>query len=151
MAKFSGQLDRWGPLEFCCFLKFYIAVLGVWRGPIRLVAPWRFKMLDSQPDKSNMGPVSTDFHDLIIFQKGCHGFLARYLPCLRPGRSQVGFFSFSTGTKKLRSEKIYRFELVSPREVPSLTFSCPFKMSVLRSFLKAPPFFLSQFQESSVH
>ena len=40
-----------------------MAVLGVGSGPIGLVAPWRFKTLDSQPEKSNMGPVSTDFHD----------------------------------------------------------------------------------------
>ena len=40
-----------------------MAVLGVGSGPIGLVAPLRFKMLDSQPEKSIMGPVLTDFHD----------------------------------------------------------------------------------------
>ena len=42
---------------------FYIAVLGIPSGPIGLVAPLRFKMIDSQPDSSNMGPVPTNFHD----------------------------------------------------------------------------------------
>ena len=38
-------------------------------GPIGLVAALRFKMLDSQPDSSNMGPVWIDVHDLCVFQK----------------------------------------------------------------------------------
>ena len=46
-----------------------MAVLGVPSGPIGLVAALRFKILDSQPEKSNMGPVWTDFHDLNIFKK----------------------------------------------------------------------------------
>ena len=63
MAKFSGQLGRWGPLDFLVDFEFYMAALGVGRGPIGLVAPLGFKTLDSQLEKSNMGPVSTDFHD----------------------------------------------------------------------------------------
>ena len=59
--------------------EFYMAVLGVGRGPIGLVATLRFKTLDSQPDSSNMGPVSIDFHDFGHFQKSCHVFMARYL------------------------------------------------------------------------
>ena len=42
--------------------EFYMAVLGVPSGPIGFAASLGFKMLDSQPDSSNMGPVSTDFH-----------------------------------------------------------------------------------------
>ena len=42
---------------------FSMTVVGVRRGPIGLVAPWRFKMLDSQPEKSNMGPVWTNVQD----------------------------------------------------------------------------------------
>ena len=64
----------------CC-----VAVLGVGKGPIGLVAALRFKMLDSQLDSSNMGPVPIDFHDFCDFQKSCRGFLAWYLSCFRPG------------------------------------------------------------------
>ena len=42
--------------------EFYIAVLGVPSGPIRFAAPWGSKMLDSQPVKSDMVPVSIDSH-----------------------------------------------------------------------------------------
>ena len=70
MAKFSGQWGRWGPLDFCRIFKFSMAVLGVGRVPIGLVAPLRFKWLDSQPDSSNMDPVSTDcFMNVVIFSK----------------------------------------------------------------------------------
>ena len=50
-------------MGFLVDFEFYMAVLGVGMGPIGLVAPLRFKTLDSQPEKSNMGPVSTIFHD----------------------------------------------------------------------------------------
>ena len=50
-------------MGFLVDFEFYMAVLGVGMGPIGLGAPLRFKTLDSQPEKSNMGPVSTDVHD----------------------------------------------------------------------------------------
>ena len=34
-------------------------------GPIGLGTPLRFKTFDSQPEKSNMGPVSPNFHDFV--------------------------------------------------------------------------------------
>ena len=46
-----------------------MAVLGVGRASIGLVAPLRFKRVDSQPVKSNIGPVPTDFHDFQHFQE----------------------------------------------------------------------------------
>ena len=52
-----------GSIGFLADFEFYIAVLGVPSGPIGLVAALGFKILDSQPDSSNMGPVSNDFHD----------------------------------------------------------------------------------------
>ena len=55
--------------------EFSMAVLGVGRVPIGLVAPLRFKWLDSQPDSSNMGPVSTDFHEFCDFLKSWGGLL----------------------------------------------------------------------------
>ena len=69
-----------------------MAVLGVGMGPIGLVAALRFKMLDSQPDSSNMGPVWIDFHDFYVFPKKSHGFLARYLSCLRSGCFRIHIF-----------------------------------------------------------
>ena len=56
-----------GSIGFLVDFEFYMAVLGVGRGPIGLVAPLRFKTLDSQPEKSNMGPVSTDVHYFCYF------------------------------------------------------------------------------------
>ena len=58
-------MDSWvgGVHGLLIDFEFYTAVLGVGMGPIGLVAPWRFKTLDSQPDSSNMGPVPIDFHE----------------------------------------------------------------------------------------
>ena len=138
-------------MGFLVDFEFYMAVLGVGMGPIGLVAPLRFKTLDSQPEKSNMGPVSTNFHDFETFEKSGDDSLARYLPCFRPGALRKQFPSVLVGTKKMRDEKLCRFVVVSPREVPYSTFSCPFKIFNFRSFLKAPPLRLSQSRESSVH
>ena len=110
--------------------------MGVGRGPIGLVAPWRSKTLDSQPGKCNMGPVSIDVHDFQLFQKRCHGFLARYLWCFRPDRRKVVYSSFSVGTKKMRGQKLCRFVVVSPREVHFSFGLCHFKFSDFRSFFE---------------
>ena len=50
-----------GSIVFLADFELYLAVLGVPTGPIGLVAPLGFKILDSQPNSSNMGPVPTDF------------------------------------------------------------------------------------------
>ena len=78
-----------GSVGFLSDFEFYIAVLGVGRVSIGLAAPWRFKMLDSQPDSANMGPVSNEFNDLLFLQKSCRGFLTQYLLCVRPGCFQI--------------------------------------------------------------
>ena len=83
MAKFSGHWGR--RAGFLVDFEFSMAVLGVGRVPIGLVAPLRFKWLDSQPDSSNMGPVSTDLHEFCDFLKSWGGFLTRYLLCFQPG------------------------------------------------------------------
>ena len=140
-----------GSIGLLADFEFYMTVLGVPSGPIGFVAALAFKILDSQPDSPNMGPVSNDFHDFQSFQKSRRGFLARYLPCFRSGATQTRFSSFLTGTKKMRDEKLRRFVVVSPREVPSLTVSGPFKILIFRSFLPARPICLSQFREYSVH
>ena len=95
-------MDSWVDV-FLVEFKFYV-VVWVGSGPIGFVAPWRFKTLDSQPERSNMGPVPIDVHDFRVFQKSCHGFLARYLSCFQPNRPNVGFSSFSVGTKKMRGK-----------------------------------------------
>ena len=81
-----------GSIGFLADFEFYMAVLGVPSGPTGLVAPLGFKILDSQPEKSNMGPIPIDVHDFLLFQKSRHGFPARYLSCFRPNRPKVGFF-----------------------------------------------------------
>ena len=116
-----------GSIGFLFDFEFYMAGFGVRRGPNRLVAPCRFKILDFQPDSSDMGQVPIDFHDVRLFQKSCHGFLTRYLSCFRPNRPKVDISSFLVSIKKMRDEKLCRFVVVSPREVPSLPVSCPFK------------------------
>ena len=75
-----------GSIGFLVDFEFDMAVLGVGRDPIGFVAPWRFKMFDSQPVKSNMSPLSIDFHDFDDFEKGQYGFLPWYLSCFRHGR-----------------------------------------------------------------
>ena len=140
-----------GSVGFLADFEFYMAVLGFRRGPIGFIAPLSFKWLDSQPDKSNMGPVPTDFHDFLTFQKSQDGFLARYLSCFRAGASKFAFLRFSVGTKKNRDEKLCRFVVVSPREVPSLAVSCPFKIFNFRSISKVRSLFRSQKLQKSVH
>ena len=122
-------------MDFLADFEFYMAVLGFRRGPIGFIAPLSFKWLDSQPEKSNMGPVPTEFYDFLTFQKSQDGFLTRYLSCFRAGASQFAFSRFSVETKKNRDEKLRRFVVVSPREVPSLPISWPFKFLCFRSFL----------------
>ena len=81
-----------GSIGFLVDFASYIAVFGIGMGPIGLVAPLRFKWLDSQPDSSNMGPVSTDVHEFCDFLKSWGGFLTRYLSCFRPGCSAIHMF-----------------------------------------------------------
>ena len=104
-----------GSVGFLVDVEFCMAVLGVGRVPIGLVAPLRFKWIDSQPDSSNIGPVSTDLHEFCDFLKSWGGFLTRYLSCFRPGCFTIHFFRFSVGTKKNRDEKLRRFVVVSSR------------------------------------
>ena len=112
--------------------EFYMVGFGVGRGSIGSVAPLRFKWLDSQPEKSNMGPVPIHFHEFQAFSKSCHGCPTRYLSCFGTGRRKIAFSSFPVGTKKNRDKKLRRFVVVSPREVPSLTFSWPFRIFEFR-------------------
>ena len=140
-----------GSVGFLFDFESYMAVLGVGRGSILLVAPLRFKIRDSQPKRSNMAPFSTDFHDFRVFESNCHCFLTRYLPHFQPVGPEFRFSSFSVGTKKMRHEKLRIFVVVSPREVPYSIFSCPFTIFNFRSFLKVPRLFLSQIRECSVH
>ena len=61
-----------GTAVFLFDFESFTLVWGVGRDPIVSVAPLRFKTLDSQPGESNMGQVSTVFHDLEIFQKSTY-------------------------------------------------------------------------------
>ena len=58
MYTFAGWVH-----SFLVDFKFYMAVFGVGRGLIGLVAPLRFKWLDYQPDSSDIGPVPADFYE----------------------------------------------------------------------------------------
>ena len=140
-----------GSVGFLVNFEFHMAVLGIPSGPIGFIAPLSFKWLDSQSDSSNMGPVSIDVQEFQTFSKSGHGFLTCYLSCFGTCRRKITFPSFPVGTKKNRDKKLRRFVVVSPREVPSLTFSCPFKILMLGSFLQPPPFSLPQPSRKSVH
>ena len=63
----SGQIGPVGSWDLLVDVEFERAVSGVGRCLIGLVAPWRFKMLDSQAVKSNMGPVPTNFYEICDF------------------------------------------------------------------------------------
>ena len=101
MGSWVGEV-RWILLDSA----FYMIVLGVGVGPIGLVAPLRFKTLDSQPEKSNMGPVSTDVHDFCDFQKSCRGFLTRYLSCFRSECFQICIFEVFGRNQKDARRKV---------------------------------------------
>ena len=82
-------------------MEFYITVLGVPSGPIGFVAALGFEIFDSQPEKSNLGSVWTDFHDVELFHKSCRAVLARYLQCVRPGENRM-FVLFDRDQKDVR-------------------------------------------------
>ena len=103
-----------GSVGFLVDFEFYMAVLGVPSGPIGLVAPLRFKILDSQPVKSDMILVPTHVHDFRHFQKSYRGLLAQYLSYFELGRPQNGFSSCAVGTRKIGDKKLRRFVVVSP-------------------------------------
>ena len=106
MAKFSGQSGRWGPWILLVDFEFYMAVLGIGMGPIGLGAPLRFKTLDSQPEKSNMGPGSINFHHCPTFQKSGDDSLLSYLPCFRPGDLRKRFSTFLGRDQKDARRKV---------------------------------------------
>ena len=147
----ATKRDRCGLLDFCWMFDFYMAVLGVGRCPVGFVASLIFKMPDSQPDSSNMGPVPIDVHEFPTFSESCHGFLTWYLSCFGTCRRKIAFSSFPVGTTKNRDKKLRRFVMVSPREVPSLPISYPFKMLMFRHFLKTALLFLSLSSRKSVY
>ena len=102
-----------------------MAVLGVPSGPIGFVAALGFKILDSQPEKSNMGPVWTDFQDFEHFQKRCRSFLALYLPCFGLGSPKTGFQLFDRCQKY--NENCFQKRIFS------------FPMTIFRKFSVGPP------------
>ena len=58
-----------GSIGFLVEFQFHMVVLGVGRGSIGFVAPWRFKPLDSQPEKSNMVQFRLVFMIFELFRK----------------------------------------------------------------------------------
>ena len=95
-----------GSAGFKVDFEFSMAVLGVGRVPIGLATPLRFKWLDSQPDSSNMGRVSTDFHEFYDFLKSWSGFLTWYLSCFRPGCFTIHIFEVSGRHQKDARRKV---------------------------------------------
>ena len=83
-----------------------MAVLGFRRGPIGFIAPLSFKWLDSQPDKSNMGPVPIDFHDFLTFQKSQDGSLTRYFIVFSGRGFQIRIFEVFGRNQKEPRRKV---------------------------------------------
>ena len=87
-------------------------------------------MLDSQPVKSHMRPLSTNFDH---FYKRMSWLLAWYSQCFRPGVSKFRYSSClsppQTETKKnIWAERLSRFVVVSPRGCHFSTVLCRFKL-----------------------
>ena len=95
-----------GSIGFLVDFEFSMADLGVGRVPIGLVAPLRFKMLDSQPDSSNMGQVSIDFHEFCDFLNSWGSFLTRYLSCFRSGCFTIHIFQVFGRNQKDARRKV---------------------------------------------
>ena len=89
--------------------------------------------------------------DFAIFEKVAMASWHDIYRVFGPGASEFAFPRFLVGTKKMRDEKLRRFVVISPREVPSFAFSWPFKIFNFLSFLKVPPFCLFEFGSLSVH
>ena len=98
-----------GSIGLLVDFEFSMAVLGVGRIPIGLVAPLRFNGLDSQPDSSNMGPVSTDFYEICDFLRSWGGFLTWYLSCFRPGCFTIHIFQVFGRDQKEPRRKVTQF------------------------------------------
>ena len=114
-----------GVLGFLLDFELYIQILGVRKGPMGFIAPWRFKALDSQPVKSNMGPASIDFHDFDFFGKVVMASWPGIYSAFGSGVQKYNF-RLDRSEPKSCATKICRFVVVSPREVHSSSFPCPF-------------------------
>ena len=66
---------------------------------------------------------------LLIFRKVVMASWHGIYRVFGPGAHKFTGFVFSVGTKKMRDEKLCRYMVVSPREVPSSAFSCHFNIS----------------------
>ena len=95
-----------GSIGFLVDFEFSMPVLGVPSGPIGFVATVGFKILDYQPDSSNMGPISIDFHQFCDFLKSWCGFLTRYLSCFRPGCFRIHIFQVFGRDRKEPRRKV---------------------------------------------
>ena len=94
----------WAGGIYCIFVQFSFAIVVLGSGgvPIGSMAPWRFKMLGFQYVKSNIGPVSISVHTCELLSKSCHGIVARYLLCFRPGASNIPCSFFCRGREVVR-------------------------------------------------
>ena len=151
MAKFSGQLGRLGLGIFWSILNFIWQFWGSGGVPLASQHLGDSKSLILSPIRWIWVQFRPMFMKFVIFRKvdmaSWHGIYHVF----GPGASKSAIPMFSVGIKKMLDKKLCRFVVVSPREVPYSTFSCPFKIFNFRSFLKAPSICRSQFREFSVH
>ena len=145
MAKFSGQLGRLGLGIFWSILNFIWHFWGSGGVPLASQHLGDSKSLILSPIRW----IWVQFRP--IFMKFDMSFWHGIYCVFGPGASKSAISMFSVGIKKMRDKKLCRFVVVSPREVPSLPISCPFKILMFRSFLKICFFFRSPAPRKSVH
>ena len=100
MAKFSGHSGRWGSIGFLVDFEFYMAVLGVGSGSIGLVAPLRFKWLDSQPVRLNMGRIWIAVMHFVMFRKVVAAVWRGIYRVCGPGSSRFAFPGYRSRPKR---------------------------------------------------
>ena len=151
MAKFSGQLGRLGLGIFWSILNFIWQFWGSGGVPLASQHLGDSKSLILSPIRwiwVQFRPISMKY---VIFRKVDMASWHDFYRVFCPGASKSAISMFAVGTKKMRDEKLCRFVVVSPREVPYSSFLWPFKIFNCPSFLKDPLLCLAQFRQFSVH
>ena len=127
MAKFSGQLGRWGPWIFSRFWILYGCSGGRdgshWiDGTFEIQTAW---FLAREVEYGSSFDQCSWFLNFLERWRRLSGPV--FTVCWA-WSSQKTIPSVLVGTKKMRDETLRRFVVVSPREVTYLMFSCPFKI-----------------------
>ena len=149
MAKFSGQLGRWGLFDF-----WWIFDMVVFGG--RDVSHWIGSTFGIQnawfsAREVEYGSSFDQCSWFVTFQKSGDDSLARHLPCFRPGALESNFRVFWSEPKRFATKSYadswwYHLEKCLIR-----SFRVHLRFSIFGHFWRSLPIRLSQSRESSVH